>query len=40
MLVFGYCKEQSLDEAKSLMVSLATEYQLYDLSSYNVLLKA
>lgn len=39
-LVFAYCKEQNLDKAESLMVSLATGYQVYDLHSYNVLVKA
>ncbi|GAB2284217.1 hypothetical protein Dimus_018683 [Dionaea muscipula] len=38
-LVIGYCEEQNVDKVEYLLLSFATEYQLYDSESYNALVK-
>ncbi|KAF9589975.1 hypothetical protein IFM89_029712 [Coptis chinensis] len=38
-LVNGYCKERSFHNAESILIYFALEFQIYDIGSYNVLIK-
>ncbi|KAF9620366.1 hypothetical protein IFM89_011101 [Coptis chinensis] len=38
-LVNGYCKERSFHNAESILIYFALEIQIYDIGSYNVLIK-